>query len=80
MFVMIGYMIYMIGMIFAFILGFLLFKYEEINPLKTYDEDEELQVAVLAPITLFSWLSVVVLLIFRYDEIRWAWEYLKLKK
>ena len=73
-------MIYMIGMIFAFILGFLLFKYQEINPLKTYNEDEELQIAVLAPLTLLSWLTVVVLLIFRYDEIQQAWEYLKLKK
>ena len=73
-------MIYMIGMIFAFILGFLLFKYQEINPLQTYNEDEELQIAVLAPLTLFSWLTVVVLLIFRYDEIQQAWEYLKLKK
>lgn len=73
-------MIYMIGMIFAFILGFLLFKYQEINPLQTYNEDEELQIAVLAPLTLLSWLTVVVLLIFRYDEIQLAWEYLKLKK
>ena len=78
-------MIYMIGMIFAFILGFLLFKYQEINPLQTYDEydegeGEELQIAVLAPLTLLSWLTVVVLLIFRYDEIQQAWEYLKLKK
>ena len=73
-------MIYMIGMIFAFILGFLLFKYQEINPLQTYNEDEELQIAVLAPLTLLSWLTVVVLLIFRYDEIQQAWEYLKLKK
>lgn len=73
-------MIYMIGMIFAFILGFLLFKYQEINPLQTYNEDEELQIAVLAPLTLLSWFTVVVLLIFRYDEIQQAWEYLKLKK
>ena len=73
-------MIYMIGMIFAFILGFLLFKYQEINPLQTYNEDEELQIAVLAPLTLLSWLTVVVLLIFRYDEIQQAWAYLKLKK
>lgn len=73
-------MIYMIGMIFAFILGFLLFKYQEINPLQKYNEDEELQIAVLAPLTLLSWLTVVVLLIFRYDEIQQAWEYLKLKK
>ena len=73
-------MIYTIGMIFAFILGFLLFKYQEINPLQTYNEDEELQIAVLAPLTLLSWLTVAVLLIFRYDEIQQAWEYLKLKK
>ena len=73
-------MIYMIGMIFAFILGFLLFKYQEINPLQIYNEDEELQIAALAPLTLLSWLTVVVLLIFRYDEIQQAWEYLKLKK
>ena len=73
-------MIYTIGMIFAFILGFLLFKYQEINPLQKYNEDEELQIAVLAPLTLLSWLTVVVLLIFRYDEIQQAWEYLKLKK
>ena len=50
-------MIYMIGMIFAFILGFLLFKYQEINPLQTYNEDEELQIAVLAPLTSLSRLS-----------------------
>lgn len=80
MFTMIGYMIYLIGMIFAFILGYLLLKYEEINPLKTYEDNEELQVVVLAPITLFSWLSVVTFLVFRYDELRWMWEYLKLKK
>lgn len=73
-------MIYMIGMIFAFILGFLLFKYQEIYPLQTYNEDEELQIAVLAPLTLLSWITVVILLIFRYDEIQQAWEYLKLKK
>lgn len=73
-------MIYMIGMIFAFILGFLLFKYQEIYQLQTYNEDEELQIAVLAPLTLLSWITVVILLIFRYDEIQQAWEYLKLKK
>lgn len=75
-------MIYMIGMIFAFILGILLIKYEEdINPVKQCcKEDEELQVAILAPITLGSWISVALILIFKYEEIRITWEYLKMKK
>ena len=61
--------IYVIGMIVAFVFGLLDYKYEEVH---SYNNGADLQIGMLAPIVLLSWVSVVLLLIYRWKQIRWA--------
>ena len=61
--------IYVIGMIVAFVFGLLDYKYEEVH---SYNNGADLQIGMLAPITLLSWVSVALLLIYRWKQIRWA--------
>ena len=61
--------IYVIGMIVAFVFGLLDYKYEEVH---SYNNGADLQIGMLVPIALLSWVSVVLLLIYRWKQIRWA--------
>lgn len=61
--------IYIIGMIVAFVLGLLDYKYEEVH---SYNNGAGLQIGMLAPIVLLSWVSVALLLIYRWKQIQWA--------
>ena len=61
--------IYVIGMIVAFVLGLLDYKYEEVH---SYNNGAGLQIGMLAPIVLLSWVSVALLLIYRWKQIQWA--------
>ena len=61
--------IYVIGMIVAFVFGLCAYKYEEVH---SYHHGADLQIGILAPIALLSWVSVALLLIYRWKQIRWA--------
>lgn len=61
--------IYIIGMIVALVLGLLDYKYEEVH---SYNNGAGLQIGMLAPIVLLSWVSVALLLIYRWKQIQWA--------
>ena len=61
--------IYVIGMIVAFVFGLLDYKYEEVH---SYNNGAGLQIGMLAPIVLLSWVSVALLLIYRWKQIQWA--------
>lgn len=61
--------IYVIGMIVAFVFGLLDYKYEEVH---SYNNGADLQIGMLVPIALLSWVSVTLLLIYRWKQIRWA--------
>ena len=61
--------IYVIGMIVAFVFGLLDYKYEEVH---SYNNGADLQIGILAPIALLSWVSVALLLIYRWKQIRGA--------
>ena len=52
--------IYVIGMIVAFVFGLLDYKYEEVH---SYNNGADLQIGMLVPIALLSWVSVALLLI-----------------
>ena len=60
---------YVIGLGIALILGLLELKFEEMH---SYNKGADLQVEMLAPLALLSWVSVILLLVYRHKQLRWA--------
>ena len=62
--------IYIIGVLIAFILGLLVYKYE------SFHSPYIVTIDMLVPLACMSWVSVVLLLLYKNKEIRWSIWYL----
>lgn len=60
---------YIIGLVIAVILGLLEYKYEDVH---SYNKGEDLQIGMIAPLALMSWVSVILLLVYRHKQLRWS--------